>query len=195
MARPSILRRLLRPLIRRPGLIADERGVSAIEFGILAVPFFAIIGAILETSMVFLAGQVLDSAVNDAARKIRTGEAQGASFNVELFRDEVCRGLYNLFDCTQVKVRVTTIGSFGGTAAGLITAPLKPQPCVPAEDATQCWNFPEVFTPGNGDEIALIQVLYRWPIIINFGGLNLRTYGDGTRLLSAVRVFQNEPFG
>ena len=51
-------------------LVRDQRAVTAIEFGMLAFPFFAIVGAILQTSVVFLASQVLESAVHDAARTI-----------------------------------------------------------------------------------------------------------------------------
>ncbi len=58
----------------------DEKGVTAVEFGLLSLPFFAIIGAILETSLIFMASQILDSAVNDSARLIRTGQAQAANF-------------------------------------------------------------------------------------------------------------------
>ena len=60
------------PLRRWRGFAHDESGVTAIEFGLLAVPFFSILGAILETSLVFLSGQVLESAVQDASRLIRT---------------------------------------------------------------------------------------------------------------------------
>src|SRR5690606_2566182 len=65
---------------RRRALGRDERGVTAVEFGLLALPFFTIIAAILQTSLVFLADQVLESAVHDAARAIRTGQAQEAGF-------------------------------------------------------------------------------------------------------------------
>jgi hypothetical protein len=41
----------------------------------------------------------------------------------------------------------------------------------------------------------MVQAYYKWPVILNFGGFNLQTAGDGTHLLSAVRVFSNEPFG
>jgi hypothetical protein len=41
----------------------------------------------------------------------------------------------------------------------------------------------------------MVQAYYKWPVMLNFGGFNLQTAGDGTHLLSAVRVFSNEPFG
>ena len=40
----------------------------------------------------------------------------------------------------------------------------------------------------------MVQVYYKWPIIMTFGGFGLATSSDGTRLFSATRVFANEPF-
>ncbi|RYE39513.1 MAG: pilus assembly protein, partial [Hyphomicrobiales bacterium] len=78
--RKSWMRWLLAPALRSAGQFGrDDRGVTIIEFGILALPFFTIIAAILETSLVFFAGQILDSAVQDAGRLIRTGQMQAGT--------------------------------------------------------------------------------------------------------------------
>ena len=88
------------------------------------MPFFAIIGAILETALVFLASQVLDSAVQDASRLIRTGQAQAASFTIDDFRNSVCDKLFNLFTCSNLQIRVTTVTNF--TSATTPPTPLDP---------------------------------------------------------------------
>src|SRR6478672_6258118 len=86
-------RRLLRRLRR------DERGSTAIEFAMLAIPFMSLIYAIFETSMVHVSGQVLQTAVTDASRKILTGQAQSGSWNAQNFKDEVCGRVKAMFDC------------------------------------------------------------------------------------------------
>ena len=43
-----------------------EDGATAIEFGMVAAPFFALLFAILETVFVFYAGQTLENAVGDS---------------------------------------------------------------------------------------------------------------------------------
>src|SRR5688572_33004714 len=100
--RPTLLRRLISPVVSRGrNFVRDERGVTAIEFGILALPFFTIIFAIIETTMVFFAGQVLDSAVEDASRMIRTGRAQTAGYSLTNFRTLMCGYTFGLFgDCS-----------------------------------------------------------------------------------------------
>lgn len=86
--------------------------MTAIEFGILAIPFFAIILAILETSYIFLASQILDSAVNDTTRDIRTGVAQTANVDAAGYRSRICDRLFGLFQCENLKIKVSTVVNF-----------------------------------------------------------------------------------
>src|SRR5690349_9686251 len=119
----SRLKRLLSPAISRARRFGgDDSGVTLIEFGILALPFFTIVLAIVETALVFLAGQILDSAVNDSSRLIRTGQAQTSTpaFNAAAYREAICAGLYSLFDCDvaddKLRVSVTVISDFGAAS-------------------------------------------------------------------------------
>lgn len=165
----------------------DESGVTAIEFGMLAFPFFAIIGAIMQTSLVFLASQVLESAVHDASRAIRTGQAQTASMSIEQFRTDVCGRLYGMFpDCAGLHVRVNVVTNF---QSATVVSPL-PEPCLAPCD----WSEAETFAPGTGKSVVLVQVYYRYPIIVQLGPLGLANMADGRRLMGSATVFQNEPF-
>ena len=184
------------PAIRRGQAFGrDERGVTAIEFGLLALPFFTIVLAILETSLIFLAGQVLDSAVQDSSRLIRTGQAQNnaPAYTPADFRAAICAGLYGMFDCEasddRLRVSVTVIVDF---PAATITYPLNTgEDC----DEDECdWTLADAYDPGDGGEVVLVQAYYKWPTIVNLPGFNFQTLPDGTRLLGASRVFRNEPF-
>jgi Flp pilus assembly protein TadG len=182
----SLRRKMQVPPLRRVRrFAADERGITAIEVGLLALPFFAIIGAILETSLVFLGSQVLDNAVQDASRLIRTGQAQSGGFTVDNFRTAVCDKLFDLFNCNNLRISVTTVTDFA--SATVSGSPLDPK------DPTK-WVLPQTFSAGAGSAVEMVQVYYKWPVILNFGGLNLATSSDGTHLMGAVRVFANEPF-
>lgn len=190
----SFLRRLITPAIRGPKAFGkNERGAVMIEFALLALPFFTIIYAILETSIVFLAGQILDSAVQDASRKIRTGESTTLSWTVDGFREEVCDGLYGMFNCDEDKliVKVEVVTSFG---TATITDPVG-EDCIPGGDEEDCdWQITSSYDGGAGSSIVLVQAYYKWPTIVNLPGFNLSTQAGGTRLLSAIRVFRNEPY-
>lgn len=168
-------------------LMHDARGVTAIEFGLLALPFFAIIGAIMQTSLVFLASQVLESAVNDASRAIRTGQAQAADMTLDDFRDDVCSRLFGLIsDCDGLHVRVNTVTNF---QSATVSPPLSADCVAPCE-----WEEAENWSPGAGKSVTLVQVYYRYPIVVQLGMLGMANLGDGRRLLGSATVFQNEPF-
>lgn len=170
-----------------PRLLADERGVTAIEFGLLALPFFTLIAGILQTSIIFLATQVMESAVHDAARLIRTGQIQQSGGDIETFRTRVCDRLYGLFpDCSGLHIQVTEVTDFQSATV---------VPPVDTECTLLCdWTTTEIWTPGAGRKVMLVQVYYRYPVLLQFGPLGMANLADGTRLLGSATVFENEPF-
>lgn len=176
---------------RRCGFLRDERGVTVVEFGLLAVPFFSIVGAILETSVVFLSGQILDSAVQDVSRLIRTGQAQQAGMTPAQFKQDVCDRLFGLFtNCDGLHVEVQVIDNFN---AASMTPPVN-WSCDEDDDGCSDWTRPETFTPGQGSSIVAVQVYYQWPVILPLGSLGMGNLPDGKRLMGAATVFRNEPF-
>jgi Flp pilus assembly protein TadG len=196
--RKSWLKWMLAPALKRVDRFRrDERGVTIIEFGILALPFFTIIAAILETSLIFFASQILDSAVQDAGRLIRTGQLQtgpAGSNTLDAFRTKVCNNLYNMMACSGVKVKVSVVSSFGNAT---VSYPIQTgNSCTITNGVKTCnWTIVESYTPGSGGDVVLVQAYYKWPTIVRLPGFNLQDQVDGTRLLGAVRVFRNEPFG
>lgn len=176
--------KILTSLVRRANFVRNDTGAIAVEFALLALPFFAVIAAILETAIVLLASQMLETAVHDTSRLIRTGQAQNAGFTEETFRLKVCENGFGLFDCDKLKVRVRVLGDF---VSANTVAPLDPV------DGT--WIMAEQYNHGVGKSIVIAEAYYKWDTIVDIMGFNLQNSPDGTRLLGAVRVWRNEPFG
>src|SRR2546423_406619 len=80
-------------------LLRQQDGAVAVEFGLVAAPFLALVFAIMETAIVFFSGQALETAVADSARLIMTGQAQSQGLTQATFKTEVCKKIYGLFDC------------------------------------------------------------------------------------------------
>src|SRR6185312_6437116 len=76
--------------------------------------------AIIETALVFFAGQTLEAAAAEASRLIMTGQAQQANYTAADFKNQVCSRIYGLFDCAggmTVDVKnYSTFGSINNTA-------------------------------------------------------------------------------
>lgn len=186
--------RLLPRIVRRGRLFGrHQRAAVAVEFALLGLPFFTIIAAILETALVFLAGQILESAVQDSSRLLRTGQAQTSGFDAGDYRNAICDGLYGLFDCggDRMRVKVVVLDEFGDTSAAM--APPLSASCSTNADACG-WAIEEDYDPGVGSSIVIVQTYYKWPTLVDMPWFNLADQAGGDRLLAGVRVFRNEPF-
>lgn len=172
---------------RRRELLGDTHGATAVEFALLAPMFFFVIAAILQTSVIFLASQVLESAVQDASREVRTGQMHQGNGSVESFRTSVCDRLYGLFaDCDGLHVRVVSDDRFDNLQVEVPVNMDCQNPC--------SWTADQVFIPGGGEKVVLVQVFYQYPVVIPLGPVGMANLGDGSRLMGSSTVFKNEPF-
>src|SRR5436309_1858361 len=115
----SMLATIVRTFRRLPApraarhLIRRQDGTAAVEFGLVAAPFLALLFAIIETAVVFFAGQALETAVGDSSRLILTGQAQTQGLDAAGFKNAVCAKIYGLFDCANgVYVDVKKFSNF-----------------------------------------------------------------------------------
>jgi Flp pilus assembly protein TadG len=160
-----------------------QDGAAAVEFGMVAAPFLALVFAIMETAVVFFSGQALETAVADASRLIMTGQAQTQGYTQAAFKNAVCAKVYGLFDCQNgVYVDVKTFTSFAGVT---MTNPV---------DANG--NFVNNFSyqPGGPGDIVVVRLFYQWPVYVSLIGFNLSNMSGGKRLLVATAAFRNEPY-
>jgi Flp pilus assembly protein TadG len=165
--------------IRR--LVRQQDGGAAVEFGLVAAPFLALVFAIMETAVIFFAGQVLETAVADSSRLIMTGQAQNGGFNAATFKSAVCAKIFGLFDCQNgVYVDVQKFTSFASVT--------NPSPV----DAQGNFTPPSNYNPGGPGDIVLVRLFYKWPVYVSLLGLS--NVNGGTHLLSATAAFRNEPY-
>jgi Flp pilus assembly protein TadG len=171
-------------MARARGFGRDRRGATAVEFALIALPFFALIFAIIETALCFFAGQALETALMNASRAIRTGQAQSGSVSAADFKTSVCSYLTYMFNCSSnLYINVQTFSSFSSIT---LTTPVDAN----GNLATTGYTY----DAGSGGEIVVIRAYYEWPVFVNRLGNNLANEPDGKHLLTATVAFQNEPF-
>jgi Flp pilus assembly protein TadG len=162
-----------------------EDGIAAVEFGMVAAPFLALMFAILETALVFFANQTLETAVADSARLIMTGQAQSAGFTQQQFKDAVCAKILGLFDCAGgIQIDVKTYTGFSAVSTA--------NP-IDSNGNLQTSSFG--FQPGNACDIVVVRLMYQWPVYVSLLGFSLADLAGNKRLLMATAAFRNEPFG
>jgi len=162
-----------------------QDGASAVEFSLIALPFIAMMFAIIQTALVFFAGQALETAGSNASRLIFTGQAQGASYTAADFKTRVCAQLTALFDCTnKLYVDVEKYSSF----SSVNTSP----PLAAGTFDTSGLGY----NPGSNGDIVMVRLYYQWPIYVRILGLAAlaNVTSTNSNLLVATAVFRNEPF-
>ncbi len=174
-----IARTLARKFVRR------NNGAAMVEFGFVVFPFLALLFAIIETALVFFAGQVLETAVADSARLILTGQAQTQNLNATTFKNQVCSRIFGLFDCQSgLQIDVRTYASFVNAT---ITKPIDP-----VTGLIDTSGF--TYQPGVAGDIVVMRFVYKWPTFVRTFGLNVSDLADGYRLMMATAAFRNEPY-
>jgi len=179
---PAIWKPLLRPLQR---LRSNQSGGAAVEFGFVAAPFIALLIAMVQSAIVFLAGRELDEVVALSSRYILTGQAQTSNMTQAQFATYVCGQTSALFNCNNFMINVQNYDSF--SSANITTPTLTFNGL---GQVNNTWNW----SPGGPGSIVVIQLMYQWPVVLGPLGFNLANLPNGNRLLISTAVFKNEPY-
>jgi len=162
----------------------NQSGATAVEFALVGAPFFAVLMAIIESAIVLLSGQVLQTATTNAARQVMTGQAQNAPWNAAQFKAYVCGGLTVMFDCGKLAIDVRSVPSSQGFDA---IAPLT----VTNSDGTLTNAY--LYQPGSCGDDVIVTLIYQWPILAWGLGIGLVNSANHTNTLTASAAFRNEP--
>jgi len=167
-----------------------EDGVSAIEFIMIAPIVFLVMGVTLETGFMLFTEFTLQAAVEDAARIVRTGQAQNGSLTDAAFKTKVCDTIGALVDCGAVTVYVRTDSTFAQMKANL-------PPLInigPATGPTTV-SAPPSYAPGGPSQPAIIIATYDWSFVsLGMGPAFGNVSGKTARRLIGITLFQNQKY-
>ncbi len=174
-------RALAPPLLRR--FLRQSEAGTTIEFALLAAPFLAGLLAILQTAIIFFAGQTLETAAATSSRLILTGQAQTAGWTAAQFKSQVCNQIQGIFNCNNgVYIDVETYPSFSAINTGM--------PISNGQFNASALGY----NPGGPGDIVMLRLYYRYPVFMNLLGFNLSNVTGGYNLFAATAVFKNEPY-
>ena len=179
MRSPTASRFSVSSLLRR--FRRDSWGPAAVEFALVAPVFFALLFAILETGIMFLAGQVLETVTQESARMILTGQAQTGSYTSAQFASYVCSQVPALFTCKNISIDVESYSSFSNVTF-----------VNPISNGNFVTNLG--YSPGGPGDVVVVRLYYQWPQIVTGLGWNLSNLSGNKRLLVGTAAFRNEPY-
>jgi len=170
-------------------IIRNDDGVTAVEFAFFAVPFVFLLIGMIEIGMLSTAGTLLQGATDDAARIIRTGQAQESADPQGAFEDRLCRKVDVILDCDDLVYEVIKLDEsqgFGGISDNMALL----EPTFDADGNLAS----DGFDPGAENSLIIVRVTYRYPLLSPFVGPFFSDKNDNTRLLMSTAIIQNEPY-
>jgi Flp pilus assembly protein TadG len=164
----------------------NRRGSAAVEFAMVAPMFFLLLFAILETALVFFAGQILEIGAQDSARLMFTNQSQG-TLDASAFRTNLCNRIVVLMNCEVLSIDVKRFPAFS-----TITPADLADPIVSGRFVNN-FTYPDTF-PG---DTVVIRAFYQWPLFVTQLGYDMsnidRGSGASKKLLTATVAFRVEP--
>lgn len=161
------------------------RAATAVEFALVATPFFALLMALIQTALVFFASRVLDEVAEETSRYILTGQAQTGGLSQSQFATYVCNNVPALFNCNNIMINVQNYASFAAAQTATPTLTFDAH-----GNVTNQWSW----SPGTAGDVVIMQVMYQWPVMLGPLGFNLSNLSNGNRLLISTVAFKTEPY-
>jgi hypothetical protein len=164
---------------------ADTSGKTAIEFGIVAMPFFLFVFGIIVIGLYFFTTFSLENAVERASRLIRTGQAQKMNMTDVQFKNRVCEYVPSFVNCENKLI--VNVRSFA--EADLVPGRTRAE-CVNEGSLTDITTY----APGTANQVVLVTLCYEWELAKKLPFLRLGDMANGSRLIQAASVFRTEPY-
>jgi Flp pilus assembly protein TadG len=160
-----------------------NRGAAAIEFAIVGSSFMLMLVASFEFGYMLLIQSVLDNSARDAARLIRTGQAQGSANAQTTFSTLLCNNVGSLIGCGNLLYQSQVFNDWTAAQTAVNTPPTR--------DVNG--NLVSAgFSAGTQGQIVVVTVTYNYPFFTPWVG-GFFGAGRSAFLMSTV-VFQNEPY-
>jgi Flp pilus assembly protein TadG len=169
-------------------MIKSEDGAAAVEFALVAFPFFMVMGCICETGIMLFSEYSIQSGVQEAARQIKTGQAQNAGMSASEFKAKICDIAGIVISCqAHLNVYVRPAANF----STLATVMPSYQNVGAKPDGTP---NPVSYSCGGPSQAAAVIATYDWEFTMPFMKFLGNFDGGKKRRLYGLAIFQNEPF-
>lgn len=174
---------------------ADTCGATAVEFALIALPFFVLVVGIITIGLQYLTSHSLALGVEVASRELRTGEAQKAGITVGQFRQAVCNAAGAMIACDKrLVIHIKSRSTFAELRP--ITPCLTNGKLTPAEGDLEDGIRTQ---SGDASTAIVVSACYEWdagfgPWQLIWNLLSSERVDRGNPIVSAATAFRSEPF-
>jgi Flp pilus assembly protein TadG len=173
--------------LRPVGFLGDRRAGAAVDFALTLFPFLLVLMVMINSALILLAGQVLQTAAMSAGRQVLTGQAQTANYTAAQFKSNVCASLTVMFNCSAnlyIDIESTSTSSFSSINLANPTN---------ANGTLNTSGFG--YSLGNPGDLVIVRLIYQWPIAASgLVGAVMNPISPSNYTLVATVAFRNEPY-
>lgn len=171
------------------GFKKNEDGATAIEFGMVAAPFFILVFMLIGFAIYFFVMNSLEKGMDQTSRLVRTGQAQKTDMTVNDFKQGVCTNAGDWIKCNKVQVFVQKFADWESIA---------PQACLNSAgaQATNGASGGEMIAKYSGaaSDIVVVTTCYKWEFAQRIPYVRIGNMSDGSMMMQASTAFRTEPF-
>jgi hypothetical protein len=181
-------------------LFRCRRGVTMIEFALIAPVLFLLIMGIIEFALVMYVSAILEGATSSGSRFGKTGFAPAGQSAEQYIRTEIQRLAGGFIDLNKLTITILAYDTFSNVGQA--------EPCFTAlcgsgasgvdykdvnGNGHRDLDMGKADDPGAGGEVVLYRVSYPWPL---FTPLIRNFLGDanGNYVVTTIATVRNEPF-
>lgn len=180
---------LKQKIARALGFKGDENGATAIEFAMVASPFFILIFMLIGFAMFFFVFNSLEKGMDQTSRLVRTGQAQKANMKVSDFKQAICDSAGGWIKCNKVQVFVQKFPDWESVT---------PQACLNSSGNvvvnTANGSDPISTYSGTQSEIVIVTTCYRWEFAQSIPYVKFGNMADGSMMIQTATAFRTEPY-
>ena len=183
----------------------NRDGGPLVEFAMIAPPFIALLLAGINTAVMFVAQQTLETAADAVARSIQTGQAQlyqTGGLPQSQFTSAACGSGGNLasfMTCKSFGMTLNAATSYATAAAAPYTvAKGNPSATMALNSGTTGsptpWQYWLSSATGGQNQILVLQLQYIWPVPTGIFGFALPGRTTGGNILYSTRLITVENY-
>jgi hypothetical protein len=192
-----VRRQLLKSAIfRRFG--RNDGGSAAVEFAIVAIPFFMFIFCLVGCSLYFFMVSSLERGMDQASRLIRTGQAVTNKMTVDDFRQTICSGAGQWINCKKVEVWVQPYDDWSKITSGTNIDGSGVHSCLGANEVVlnNSANYGKLIAvqAGTASTVVIVTVCYPWDFASKIPFINLQNMQNGSMMMQTSTAFRSEPY-
>ena len=169
-----------------PPVSPQPTGLGRREFALIAPLFFGMLFAIIETAIVFFAGQVLEQGTAESRAADAHASGPGQRHDRNRFKTDLCNRIKVMFNCEGNLANLTVdVKVFAPGTAITITDPIV--------SGNLTGPFAYSLTPAGSPNTVVVRAFYQWPLYVTRFGYNISNLNGSKRLLASTAAFHVEP--